>query len=82
MPDFTPQSHGGLDKLAEVGFKLQTAVGVSQAVGAIRLHLGLPGEDKMLCGKARSDLKRPPQVNMRDLCRDCKKKAREQGLAY
>lgn len=73
-----------LDRMAEIGIKQQTAAGgVMRQVSALRLHLLMPGEDKTLCGKAsRADLKKPPAENMRDLCRECARKAREQKIAY
>lgn len=72
-----------LDRMAEIGMKQQTAGGVMRQVSALRLHLLMPGEDTALCGKAkRGDLKKPPAENMRDLCRECARKAREQKIPF
>jgi hypothetical protein len=71
-----------LDRMAEIGMRQQTAGGVMRQVSVLRLHFLMPGEDKTLCGKSRGDLKKPPAENMRDLCRDCARKAREQKIPF
>lgn len=75
-----------LERMSEIGVKGQAAAGgVVRATTSLKVHLGKRGEDKMLCGKARSELTKAPPVgaqSMRDVCRDCLRKARADNLAY
>lgn len=72
-----------LDRMAEIGMRQQNAGGVMRQISVLRLHFLMPGEDKTLCGgKSRGDLKKPPAENLRDLCRDCARKARAENIPY
>lgn len=65
-----------LDQLAETGFNSQTGMPV------IRIHLGVSGAPKLLCGKGRDGLVKPPKWSPEYLCRSCADEARAQKLEF